>query len=502
MRVIATRSLFAVALLCACAAASSAAQQGDCGRPVCPNTQPRPPKDSEPPVPPPSILIPKPGALKPAPKPTTTTTRRVPRVRGGRGAKVRSGAAPAAPAVEEEVCEGAELLVRAGGIQGCVVMVDGRSRGLTNDKGELLVEGLPRGQRTVAISKQGYNPDSRQLPLACGASETVNLSLRIQPVRLRIRTSPPEAEVFVNDPPVSVGRSDARGLFEYTATTPRLLVTARKQGYLDDNSPVNVDPAAAQREIVLTLKAIPARLSLTANVAGARARVDGADAARPLNAEPISLPPGPHRVEVDALGYAPASLELTAAPDEVLKRAVTLERLPAAELVARAEAAFRADAYEDVLTLCGYALEADDSAPAAHRLEGMVYLVRQDYANAEPHLAAALAGGETIELHVRRHQRESFDQLKGHDACEGFLYLGKSDVEYRGRQVAGENFKVPYAQAQVVGLQLKKNVAVYLGTKISEGGKKQDYNFYSFDRELTAAGRPYLEMIQRLMRPH
>jgi hypothetical protein len=193
---------------------------------------------------------------------------------------------------------------------------------------------------------------------------------------------------------------------------------------------------------------------------------------------------------------------LTAAPDETLKRAVTLERLPIAELVARAESAFRASAYEDVLTLCGYALEADPAAPAAHRLKGMVYLVRQDYARAEPHLASALAGGETIELHVRRHPRESFDPQKGHDACEGFLYLGKSDVEYRGRQSAGENFKVPYAQAQVVGVQLKKNVAVYLGTKISNGGKKQDYNFYSFDRELTAAGRPYLEMIQRLLLPH
>lgn len=33
-------------------------------------------------------------------------------------------------------------------------------------------------------------------------------------------------------------------------------------------------------------------------------------------------------------------------------------------------------------------------------------------------------------------------------------------------------------------------------------GKKQDYNFYSFDRELAADGRPYLEMIQRILRAH
>lgn len=73
-----------------------------------------------------------------------------------------------------------------------------------------------------------------------------------------------------------------------------------------------------------------------------------------------------------------------------------------------------------------------------------------------------------MELHVRRHSREDFDLLKGHDFCEGFLYLGKSDVEYRGRQVTTENFKVPYTQVQIVGVQLKKSVAVYLGTKISD----------------------------------
>lgn len=492
MKALVTRSLFILALVCACAAASRAAQ--DCGRPICPPGELKPPRSATPPktTTPPPVVIFKPATPKPKPR-----ARSKPKGRGRREpVEEEDGGA------EEEVCEGAAVLVRCGGIQGCEVKVDGRMLGLTNDRGELLIEGVTKGTHNFAISKQGYNPDSRQLKLDCGASETASLSLRINPVRLRIRTSPAEAEVFTGDPPVSAGRSDARGIFEYTATTPRLLVTARKPGYLDDNSPVNVSPDSAQREIVLTLKPIPARLSLTTNVEGARARVDGGDAARPLTAEPISLAPGAHRVEVDALGYAPASLEFTAAPDETLKRSVTLERLPVAELVARAEAAFRASAYEDALTLCGYALESDPSAPAAHRIKGMVYLVRQDYAKAEPHLASALAGGETIELHVRRHTRESFDPQKGHEACEGFLYLGKSDIEYRGRQVTGENFKVPYAQVQVIGVQLKKNVAAYLGTKISNGGRKQDYNFYSFDREITAAGRPYLEMIQRLLHTH
>jgi hypothetical protein len=456
------RALLFMLFACACAAAPYARQK-DCGRPDC---GPRPTR---------------------TPRPTRAPTR----------TPTGPRPAPTPPCYEP-----GEVLVRCG-LPGCSVSVDGKVRGLTDGGGELLVEGLPQGARIVAISKQGYEGDSRVLTLACGASATANLSLKIRPVRLRVRTNPPEAEVFVGDPPATVGRSNAQGLFEYVANTPRLLVTARKPGHLDDNRRVNVNPEVAQQqEVVLTLKAIPAQLSIAANAPRARARVDGGDP-RPLTAEPIALAPGPHRVEVDALGYAPVPLELTAAPGETTKRSVTLERLPVAELNARAEAAFRASAYEDVLTLCGYAYEAEPAAPIAHRLEGMVRLARQDYAGAGQHLAAALAGGETVELHVRRHPGENFDPLKGHDACEGFLYLGKGEVEYRGRQFEGENFKVPYAQMQVVGLQLRKNVSAYLGTKVSDAhGKKRDYNFYSFDRELTAAGRPYLEMILRLLRPH
>jgi hypothetical protein len=55
---------------------------------------------------------------------------------------------------------------------------------------------------------------------------------------------------------------------------------------------------------------------------------------------------------------------------------------------------------------------------------------------------------------------------------------------------------------QIVGLQLKNRVALYLGTKVSVAGKRRDYNFYSFDRELSQSGKPYLEMIQRLLRSH
>ncbi len=478
MKVTTLRALFVLTALLACAAASPAAQK-DCGRPDCGGA--KPPTEG------------RPRTVTPAPKPPPSRPRPSP--------PRQNDSTPDPPPEEIKPCEAAEVLVRCG-LPGCEVRVDGKLRGLTNDEGELRVEPVERGSRTIAVSKQGYEGDSRSFKLACGASETANLSLKIHPVRLRFRTTPPEAEVFFGDPPAAAGRSDAQGLFEYTAHTPRLLVTARKAGYLDDNRRVNVSPDAASREVVLTLKAIPAQLSLAANVAGARVRVDK-EPPRPLTSEPVMLAPGPHRVEVDALGYAPSAFEVTTVPGEVLKRPVALERLGVSELTAQAEAALSERAYENALTLCAYVFEKDAGHSAANRVAGLVYVARQDYARAEPHLARALAGGETVELRVRRHPRESFDLLKGHDACEGLLLFGKTEIEYRGRQVATENFKVPYAQAQVAGVLLKKSVAVYLATKVSDArGKKQDYNFYSFDRELTAAGRAYLELIQRLLRPH
>jgi hypothetical protein len=469
--------LRALAFACACVVSASA--QGETGRPG--ERPPPKPAPSEPR----RILSPAKPPTRPA---RTTRSTRPP-------AEAHASRAP------EGCHEAAELLVRCGE-PGCQVSVGGSFRGLTNDKGELLVEQLHGGSHKVEVSKQGYRGNSLTVSLRCGASEAADLSLRINPVRIRIRTTPPEVEVFVNDPPVAVGRSNADGLLEYTAETPSLLVQARKAGYFEDSRRVRISPDASQREIALNLKPIPAQLSLSASAAGARVRVGKSDS-RPLTTEPLALAPGLHRLVIDALGYTPVALEVTAAPGESLKRTITLERLPVVELVAQAEAALAQRAYEDVLALCAYAFEAEPRAAAAHRLAGLTHLARQEFARAGHHLAQALAGGEVVQLPVRRHSRESFDLLKGHDSCEGWLVFGKTEVEYRGRQVASENFRVPYAQVQVAGLQLKKSVAAFLATKVSDGrGKRQDYNFYSFDKELTQAGRPYLEMLHALLRPH
>jgi len=91
---------------------------------------------------------------------------------------------------------------------------------------------------------------------------------------------------------------------------------------------------------------------------------------------------------------------------------------------------------------------------------------------------------------------------KGHNVCDARLILSKTELEFKSDSTPAENFKVPYDQVQIVGIQLKNRVALYLATKVNVAGKRRDYNFYSFDQELSQSGKPYLEMIQHLLRSH
>ena len=99
--------------------------------------------------------------------------------------------------------------------------------------------------------------------------------------------------------------------------------------------------------------------------------VDGGSAYQPA-ADRVSLTPGRHQVTVEALGYSPATFEVNPAPDEKMTKTVTLERLPAAEMISRAEKLYSQRAYRDVLTLCKYVFELDGNNPPAHRLAGLL----------------------------------------------------------------------------------------------------------------------------------
>lgn len=406
---------------------------------------------------------------------------------------------PGNPTPREPDCEG-EILLNCG-LPGCEVSVNGTRQENTDENGELILA-APRGSYNIMVSKPGYESSLVKVTLKCNETEPREVNLKPRLTKLQFRTSVPDCEIFTNVPPTRAGRSDEKGLFSYTAIPPSLFIEARKPGYISATLQVTVTPDVARKEILITLKPIPSLITLSANVETAHVRLDNQETRLAIT-EPLSVSPGRHSVTIDALGYEPSTFEVSPGPGETVRKSITLTRLSVEALAAQARIYFDRQAYENVLTLCQYIFEVEAKHPAASRLMGLSYLARQNYDRAKIYLAQALAGNETVQLPVRRHPREEFDPAKNHDVCDAELILGKSEVEFRGLRAPADNFKVAYSQVQVIGIQLKKGIAVYLGTKVMRApGKKQDFNFYSSDKELSQAGKPYLEMLQSLLQAH
>jgi hypothetical protein len=397
-------------------------------------------------------------------------------------------------------CEAGTLVVHCN-VPGCNVALDGEQPRAADANGQLIVSDVV-GNHTVKVTLADYEDATQTAQVTCGATKALDFRLNRRGVLVHLRTNPPACDLYVNDPPVLIGHSDAEGRFDYTVKGQSILLGASKPGYLSTTKIVPLTPDVLRREVVINLEPIPATVTLSTEIAGARAQVDGEQETRAIQ-EPLLLAPGQHRLTVAALGYAPANVELELKSGEKIARAVSLERLPVAQLLEQAEAKYRARAYSDVLQLARYALAAEPGQAVAHRLMGQALLAQQNYGQAEAQLALALAGNESVRLPVRRHPHENFDPVKGHDLCEALLILAKSEVEFQGLRDASDNFKVPYAQVQMTGLQLKKNQYAFLGTRVSDArGKRREFNFFSYDKELTQEGTPYLTMLAHLLQPH
>ena len=444
---------------------------------------------------------------KPCPVKVIGLRRTIPPPRGPRPTPPRSGI------IEKpvEVCEDGDLVVVCG-MPGCEITIEGSAsvRSKFRQLGKSVTDALggynfqvPGNQfYKVNVSKAGYEPFSPETrKVDCDDQKEVKAALKARPVAVRIRTRPAESDIYLEREQQPIGKSDANGLFTYLLTKPTLLIEARKKGYLSDTKTVMLAPELASQEIVLSLEPISASLLLTSSVPNARVTVGGQKTSKSVQ-EKVLLAPGRHSIWVEALGYTPISFEITVTPEEVVTKPITLERMPVASLRSLATTLFGSRAYDDVLKLAQFMLDADPTNSGAHLLIGMVQIERAEFAAAQSHLDQALSGGEIVSLQVRRHAGEKFESNKGHDLCEAKLIFTKSELEFKSDRNPAENFKVPYEEVQIVGLQLKNKIALYLGTKVSVAGKRRDYNFFSFDRELSQSGKTYLEMIQRLLRSH
>jgi tetratricopeptide (TPR) repeat protein len=414
---------------------------------------------------------------------------------GGNTTRPKPGNNNQANETPREECAEGTLVIRCD-LPECNVLVDSKSQGITNLNGELRIP-TPRGKRNIVVSKNGYETAQAIATVSCGELEMVNLRLKAKPFDLQLKTNPPNADILINDPPQLKGKSDENGVFKFRVENDLILVQARKTGY--QTASITVTPAAAQKEIQLVLKPIPARIILNTNVAGAFVLIDGDDKKHDLT-ESISLEPGRRKLTVAALGFKSQTLDLDLQPNQKVEKTISFDALPVAELINQAEQFLKSKSMPEALRLCEYVFKSEPNNPVANRLAGTIYLEKQDYARAEPYLLKALDGNESIALSVRRHHNEKFEMSGAHNACRGLLRLSRNAVEYQGLHVTTENFKVSYSQIQIAGLQIKKNVALFLSLKVTEAkGGRREYNFFGVDKEFSLEAKPYLEMIHRLL---
>lgn len=405
----------------------------------------------------------------------------------------RSSPRPSAP-----VCNEDGSIVLQCGTPNCTVTLNKQSIGRTDSNGELRFP-AHRGTMKLTVSKEGYKSSSADVRLGCGETKAVSLKPSAPLLQVRVHTDPPNSEVRINQ--VLQGRSGDDGLLVFHAAPERTLLVVSKPGYLSDTQILDLAPQTTPREIATVLIPIPAKLTLQMQdrIEGARVAVDDA-AARYDAYEPLQLAPGSHRITVEALGYAPASVEVTAVAGGSESRAVNLQRLALADLRTQAENSYQARHYAEVYTLCKYLLEAETQSAFAHRLLGLSYLAQGAYPQAEQHLKMALDGNETFTLNVRRHPGEKFDMQKPHTNCSATLTFRKNEVLFKGSAWSTDDFQVPYAQVQIKNIQLRYNTVVYLSASVTPGkGKRKEFNFYSYDNELSQSGRPYLELLARLL---
>jgi hypothetical protein len=122
------------------------------------------------------------------------------------------------------------------------VLVDGKEAGVTAQDGTLTLRRLRRGSHTLQVEREGYQPYSQVLEI--GLWETTRAAIALlmpSKVELLIDATPGDAQLFLNDQPVSATR-DASGALRVTdAPVGRQTITVRRSGFLDVTMTVVLD---------------------------------------------------------------------------------------------------------------------------------------------------------------------------------------------------------------------------------------------------------------------
>jgi hypothetical protein len=91
------------------------------------------------------------------------------------------------------------------GLAGCSVILDGETKGATNNSGGIKLTALKPGEHIVIIRKDGYREEQRNITLYAQRSEALEVSLKVLPTKLSIPAVMEKAETdFHNEKYVDV----------------------------------------------------------------------------------------------------------------------------------------------------------------------------------------------------------------------------------------------------------------------------------------------------------
>jgi eukaryotic-like serine/threonine-protein kinase len=140
----------------------------------------------------------------------------------------------------------------------------------------------------------------------------------LAPAAFRIESEPSGAEVWLDD------RSRGTAPVALPDLQPgRHKIRVEAAGYAPAELSLEIPPGAPPPPLRFVMEPVAARIAVTSEPPGARVQLDGrAVGSTPL--EPMAIPPGRHRVQVDKAGFSPFSREVVTRLGEGLEVNATL----------------------------------------------------------------------------------------------------------------------------------------------------------------------------------
>jgi len=207
------------------------------------------------------------------------------------------------------------------------VLVNGIARGKTPCR----IDRIPDGSVNIEVKAPGFESHTRQVALAAGEVQNIDVALKPLPGTLRIVSIPSGARVYVND--------------EYKDVTPYDFVNAPPGTYRVRVEQTGFSPNARNIELAkgesiteeFRLTKVMGRLEVTTAPAGASIFLDGkrigVTAAKGTDTTAVSQPfpiedvlEGEHQVEVTRPGYATQRRDITVHRDMTLTLQIQLVR--------------------------------------------------------------------------------------------------------------------------------------------------------------------------------